>query len=131
MTAVRRVLFSLLVITLALAAVACGNDDGEDTGGAPSEPSSPSGGSALTVGEALEAGGTVTVRGTLFVSDAGGIELCDAILESFPPQCGEPSVQVAGLDLSTIELESSPDGAVSWAEGVELAGRIEDGELRV
>ena len=125
-------LFSLLVITLALAAAACGNDDGEDTGGAPPEPSSPSG-RALTVGEALDAGQSerVTVRGTLFVSDAGGIQLCDAILESFPPQCGKPSVQVVGLDLSTVELESSPDGAVSWAEGVELEGRMEDGELRV
>ena len=128
-TAVGRLL--ALVAVLALAAVACGNDDGEDAGGAPSTSSSPSGRDVLTVGEALGSSGRVTVRGTLFVSDADGIRLCDAILESFPPQCGQPSIQVDGLDLSTVALQSSDDGAVSWAEQIELEGRVEDGKLRV
>lgn len=122
----------LLVSVLAVVAVACGSDDGEDTGGAPPTSSSPSS-RALTVEEARAAasGEEVVVTGALFVSDADGIRLCGAILESFPPQCGEPSLVVTGLDLSTVELQSADDGSVSWAEGVELTGIVEGDELHV
>ena len=139
-TAARRVLPLLLV--LASVAVACGSDDGEDTGGAPPGSSSPSG-RGLTGEEALAesssssssssgGGGSspVEVRGALFV-EGSVVRLCDAIMESFPPQCGGATLFVVGLDLGSVPLQSSDDGRVRWAEGVSLEGVVEGDELQV
>jgi hypothetical protein len=81
----------------------------------------------LSVAEALTHGPTddlVTVTGALFVDADGTARLCDAILESFPPQCGGDRIEVEGLDLDTIpNLET--EGDLSWAEGVTLFGSVE------
>ena len=66
----------------------------------------------------------VTVTGALFVAADGTVRLCDAIAESFPPQCGGDRIVVEGLDLATIgNLQT--EGDVSWAEGVTLLGSVE------
>jgi hypothetical protein len=82
---------------------------------------------ALSVAEALTHGPTddlVTVTGALFVDPDGTVRLCDAIAESFPPQCGGERIAVEGLDLDTIgNLET--EGELSWAEGVTLFGSVE------
>jgi hypothetical protein len=84
------------------------------------------GAGGITVAEALEHGPTddiVSVTGALFVGADGIVRLCDAIAESFPPQCGGASLLVEGLDLSTIELEEA--NGVRWAESVTLLGSVE------
>ena len=87
----------------------------------------PGGEPGLSVAEALTHSPTddlVTVTGALFVDSDGTVGLCDAILESFPPQCGGDRIAVEGLDLATVEgLET--EGNVSWAEGVTLFGSVE------
>jgi hypothetical protein len=81
----------------------------------------------LSVAEALTHGPTddlVTVTGALFVDADGTVRLCDAIAESFPPQCGGARIEVEGLDLDTVE-NLQTEGEVSWAEGVTLFGSVE------
>jgi hypothetical protein len=111
-------LLALLTVMLA----ACG---GGPNSGAP-------GNSAITVKQALTAkpGEAVLVRGALIVS--GGIaRLCYAVLESYPPQCGGPSLVVRELDLNSVgELTSA--NSVTWSDReVRLRGTVTDGTLTV
>ena len=81
----------------------------------------------LTVAQALTHRATddlVTVSGALFVDPDGTVRLCDAIAESFPPQCGGERIVVQGLDLESI-AGLQTEGDVSWAEGVTLFGSVE------
>jgi len=122
--------------SLTLALTACG-----DSGGASAAPSDPVGGSdpvlviadgainepGMSVADALGHQATddlVTVSGALFVDPDGTVRLCDAIAESFPPQCGGERIVVEGLDLDLI-ADLQTEGEVSWAEGVTLFGSVE------
>lgn len=66
----------------------------------------------------------VTVSGALFVNPDGSVLLCDAIAESFPPQCGGERIRVQGLDIAAVPGLQT-EGEVSWAEGVTLLGSVE------
>jgi hypothetical protein len=66
----------------------------------------------------------VTVTGALFVDPDGTVRLCDAIAESFPPQCGGDRILVQGLDLDAV-ASLQTEGDVSWAEGVTLFGSVD------
>lgn len=66
----------------------------------------------------------VTVTGALFVDPDGTVRLCDAIAESFPPQCGGDRIEVQGLDLATV-AELQEEGGVQWADSVTLFGSVE------
>ena len=128
-----------VVALLALVLAACaGADDPADASDAP--PSSQGaadavlvvadgepGGPGMSVAEALEHQPTddiVTVTGALFVDPEGTVRLCDAIAESFPPQCGGARIVVEGLDLAAVS-DLQTEGSISWAEGVTLLGSVE------
>lgn len=115
-------------VAVGLALAGCG---GETTG--PEQPSPPAHGGTgepSIVEEARRAGGRQAVRGTLLARD-GEARLCSAILESFPPQCGEPSLLVHGLDFDAVEGTTSADG-VTWSEGeVTIVGVVDGDVLRV
>jgi hypothetical protein len=84
-------------------------------------------GPGISVVEALGHQATddlVTVSGALFVDADGTVRLCDAIAESFPPQCGGERIRVTGLDLAAVPGLQT-EGAVTWAEGVTLLGSVE------
>jgi hypothetical protein len=84
------------------------------------------GGPGITVTEALAfvGGEPVLVNGALFIDADGEVLLCEAIAESFPPQCGGARLLVEGLDPASIpDLEEAND--VRWAESVQLLGRVE------
>ena len=72
----------------------------------------------------------ITVRG-LLLSTGGETRLCAAILESFPPQCGEPSVVLVDIDPASIDgIEEAGD--VIWKDGAVLqVQRQQDGTFRV
>lgn len=88
------------------------------------EPITPS--DSLSPSQVLAAGsidGSFVVEGYLFVDADGNAQLCEMILESYPPQCGGDSLPVAG-DLSTIELSS--DQGLSWTDSpVALEGSFD------
>lgn len=114
----RFALLALLTVSLA----ACG---GGTDAAAPGNP-------AITIKQALRANPSepVLVRGALIVS-GGTARLCYAILESYPPQCGGPSLVVRGLDLDTVGELTSANG-VTWSDReVRLRGTVADGTLTV
>jgi hypothetical protein len=108
-----------LAVVLALAATGCGGEDGP-----------------LTPEEARDASGEVTVEGALIAIEGEPVRMCSAILESYPPQCGEPSLEVRGLDLDSLELSSTrPEDDVTaarWSDRpIQVTGTVEDGVLVV
>lgn len=135
-----RMRFALPLLSLALLLAACGADTSVDDDGTPLPTDGSAGapvlviadgdgdpGSGLSVAQALTHQMTddlVTVTGALFVDPDGTVRICDAIAESFPPQCGGDRMVVEGLDLETI-ADLQTEGDVSWAEGVSLFGSVE------
>jgi hypothetical protein len=84
----------------------------------------------LTVTDALEtdATGIIAVSGFI-VADAAGVRLCEALAESFPPQCGGPSILLEGLEQIDPD-ELSTEGDVSWTDyAVTVFGELTDGTL--
>lgn len=72
----------------------------------------------------------VSVQGLLY-GDSSGIRLCGAVMESFPVQCGEPSVELAGVDIATISGTTTDQG-ITWREGVVLTvQRTDSGSFTV
>ena len=120
-----------LLVILGLVFAAC------DAGASPSSASSGDpvlvivdgepGSAGISVAEAIGHGPTddiVAVTGALFASPDGTVMLCDAIAESFPPQCGGERIRVGGLDLASVPGLQT-EGDVSWAEGITLLGSVE------
>ena len=111
-----------LMVSLALAAAGCGGSSPDETpdGGVPASGAAIPGG-GLTIADAMvtAAQGPLLVTGYLIERD-GELRLCSAILESYPPQCGEPSLEVQG------DVDDDLIG-----ERVSLVGDVEDGVLTV
>ncbi len=82
-------------------------------------------GPGITIAEALGSGGgqPLLVNGALFVDPEEGVLLCDAVAESFPPQCGGLRLEVRGLDLGALPGLEEANG-VRWAEQVQLLGTL-------
>ncbi len=89
-------------------------------------------GGGLSVTEALttNAEGVIAVQGFVFI-DADGARLCDALAESFPPQCGGDTLPMASLDGVDPNLLQESQG-IRWTDvPVTLFGEIVDGVLVV
>lgn len=121
----------LTALALALGLAACGS-------GEPTSPPDTGADAVLSIEDALASAGQgpVTVEGYVIAPDGGDVRLCSGILESYPPQCGEPSLLVEGLELSTVAglvHTSDPELAqVSWTETyVSVHGELADGVLTV
>ncbi|MEO8290474.1 MAG: hypothetical protein ABI649_05705 [Gaiellaceae bacterium] len=124
-------LFALLVL---LALAGCGGSASQNR----TEPGGNGGSSAIAVGPgiSIEEAIASTLEGPLLVNgsvlaDGGQVRFCSALAESFPPQCGEPSLRIEGLKLAEVDdLQTASD--VSWSNGpVQLLGTVEDGVLTV
>jgi hypothetical protein len=102
------------IAVLAVVVLGCGSD---------SENDSSSAGLPLSVEGLLEAepSGTVETVGFVVV-DQTGARLCFALAESFPPQCGGDSVEIANPDDLDVVFEESGD--VRWTDpAVVVRGR--------
>ncbi len=120
----RRLLVPAAVVVLA---DGCGGERSE-----PNPPAANAIGPALTVAEALEADaeGPLLVRGFVYAAE-GGLRLCDALAESYPPQCAGASIRVEGVSLSEFERVETAEG-VSWTQAaVKILGDLENGALVV
>ncbi len=110
------------VVALLLALSACGGGDRQGgVGGSP----------LLTPVEAEGRDGTVAVQGFLWARPDNDIfRLCEAVLESFPPQCGEPAVELTDVDVTGIAgIDFSQN--IFWAEQVRARGQLAGGTLSV
>lgn len=97
-----------LLSALALAGCGGGDEKKSPSAGAPI----PSGGLSVSEAKASELEGPLMVRGYVIEG-----RLCEAILESYPPQCGEPSLRLEG-DSSQIQ-NADPSEQVSVLGDVE------------
>jgi hypothetical protein len=122
-------------VVAALALVGCGGDDGDgDAGGSPSVPqtSGLGAGPGISIEEALAADTDemLLVNGNL-LAQGDDVRLCYALAESFPPQCGGPSLAVEGLNLEEVDGLIT-EGDVSWTDRpIQLLGVVEDETLTV
>ncbi len=85
----------------------------------------------LTIGGLLDIGDAtdVSVQGFV-VWDSNGARLCAVLMESFPPQCGAPSVVIGNPTSLTAELEE--EGSVRWSQDwVVITGSYIDGVLTI
>lgn len=86
----------------------------------------------LTISEALstDATGTRAIQGFVF-ADGDGIRLCEALAESFPPQCGGASLTVDSASVDDLDLGDVPLAfaqGVNWTDApVTLFGELVDG----
>ena len=86
----------------------------------------------LTIADALasDATGTIAVQGFL-VDNGTTARLCEALAESYPPQCGGPSIPVVGFE-EMIDVPLAAAQGVTWTdEYVTLFGEIIDGTFVV
>lgn len=134
--------FGAALLALALVAVACGSDDDSaaTTTGAPvtAAPATTTTGAPsdelMSIDEALAApdGTQLQVAGPL-IAAGDDVRLCGAIMESYPPQCGEPSLPLEGLDLDAVVGLSRPDpefAGVVWTDfPLVVLGTMQDGVL--
>jgi hypothetical protein len=141
----RRALLILLTAA-SVAAIACSDGDSDD----PTETATPTptatagngeGGAAGTIPSAMGPGISVTealasdqgpllVNGYLVIT-AEGARLCEALAESFPPQCGGASLAVDEPDPSALD-QLTTEGDVAWSEDqVQLLGMIDGDTIRV
>lgn len=149
----------LLIAVLILVAAACGGDDETATGDLPTNTGdTPAAGSTclegepdcqdvpgneepqdlggmvvdggLTVADALasDATGVIAVKGYV-VAKGDEVRLCDALAESFPPQCAGDSVLLDSLDAIDPD-ELMTEGEVSWTDVQQtVLGELSDGIL--
>jgi hypothetical protein len=84
----------------------------------------------IRVAAAADADGPVAVAGFI-VATGDDLRLCEALAESFPPQCGGSSIPISGLDqVDPNDLQS--EGDVTWTDyAVTLFGEMVDGLLVV
>ena len=119
----------LLVATLL--ATACGDSDSDELESTTSTPDDSSSGLPASIGGIIDGdvSGDINALGYVVIDD-NGTRFCSVLLESFPPQCGPPSVDLVDLDTTALELQE--EQGVQWTEEiVTLLGRHRDGTFTV
>ena len=116
-----------LVAVLTMILVACSGTGSDPSGGSPSAP--PASPTAVTLSALLDTpadhdGQVVTVTGTLIAYGADA-ELCDIVMESYPPQCG-PAIRLVGTVpegvADQLDQTTEPDQAQAMWGLVEVTG---------
>ena len=113
-----------IVLLLACAAMLAGCGSGGEPAATQSPPAAgapaPGGGLSIEEATASDLDEPLMVRGYVIERD-GELRLCEAILESHPPQCGEPSLRIVANGVPVAPSE----------EPTSLLGEVEDGEIRL
>ena len=83
-------------------------------------------GPGISVEAALEqmGAGPVLVNGALLVDADGVVLLCDALAESFPPQCAGARLEVRGLDVAG-QPDLQEANGVRWLDRTQLLGTVQ------
>jgi hypothetical protein len=128
-------LFLFIATVLGAAFLAgCGGESAGDSGSGSTQP--PIAGIGAGPGISIEQAIASNLDGPLLVSgnvlaEGDEIHFCSALAESFPPQCGGPSLWVEGLKLEEVDGLVT-EGDVSWTDRpIQLLGIVEDGVLSV
>ncbi|MEX0817137.1 MAG: hypothetical protein WD027_06810 [Gaiellales bacterium] len=127
-----RTLLLLPLAVLALAACGGGNEEVEPQ---PTQPPATAGiamGPGISIEEAIASDleGPLLVNGNL-LAEGDEVRLCDALAESFPPQCAGPQLRVEGLKLDEVD-GLVREGEVAWTDRpIQLLGDVEGDTLVV
>lgn len=126
----------LLIAVMALTLTACAgtaDDRASDPPPTATGSSGAAGGTTMrvfSVGEALQEAPDTSMHVVgLLIDDGSGWRLCDGVLESYPPQCGGPSVIVEGVDPEQFVLEEA--SGVRWDADATVVGRLSGDTLTV
>lgn len=123
MTAMK--VLALAPVLLAVAACGGGSTKADEQ---PARPAAgapiPSGGLSVSEAIASDVAGPLAVRGYVIARE-DEYRLCEAILESDPPQCGEPSLRIEGPPRDELETLTDHEAQVS------LLGEVADSTIRV
>jgi hypothetical protein len=125
---VNKPLLSLAGTILVSIVLAGCSDDREDTIAVPP---------ILSVEEATNASGATIVEGFLLAAPTEAVRLCGALLESYPPQCGQPWLVLPDFDAAAVpnvstNTEAAEAERVVWTDSViRLLGDLTDGTLTV
>ena len=127
-----RRLFPLL-IAFALGLAACGSGKDGEPAPQPQPPVAGIGaGPGISIEEAIAMNSVepLLVNGNVW-ADGGKIYFCDAVLESYPPQCAPSSrLEVVGLKLAEVDGLQRASG-IAWSERTQLLGVVADGKITV
>jgi len=121
----------LSVVVLGLAA--CGSDEDAEPGPQPPPIVGIGAGPGISIDEAIAmtSDEPLLVNGTIW-ADGDDIFFCDAVLESYPPQCPPATrLEVVGLKLAEVDgLQRVGD--IAWTEQrTQLLGVVADGKITV
>jgi hypothetical protein len=128
-----RTSLTVLVGLLAVLVLAgCGGGDGaSETPSGPSAPAVFDDPASLVAAIADTDGATVTVRGFLIATEDGA-QLCGIVLESYPPQCGGPTLTVSGevpqAVVDGLDRTTDPGQPRTWWGWVRITGTVAAGD---
>jgi len=116
-----------LLVVAGCVVTACAESQGS-TG----EPAPATAAKVLTVPEAVSSSDTaeVSVRGYVLARPDGTARLCTGMAGSYPPQCGEPSLELVGLDATQLS-EHDPASGVRWSGETTVAGVLRENVLEL
>jgi Intracellular proteinase inhibitor len=120
----RRLIVGFFVVSLLIVGCSGGDEQTNESSTLPAgESVDPS-----DVGD-LEDGTPVITQGVLVID--GEARLCEALAESFPPQCAGGSVALNDLEEgSVVGLETVPDAGVTWTNyPLTVSGTVDGGAL--
>jgi hypothetical protein len=118
-------LFAILVLT------ACGTSGGTAAPATPGPSAAAFDDPASLIGAIADVDGSeVTVRGFL-IATPDEAQLCGIVLESYPPQCGGPTLTLTGAVpqdiLDGLDTTTEPDLAKAWWGWVSVTGTVDAG----
>lgn len=125
----------LIAVAMALVTASCAASTEPETppdSGNAAAIGQPIPGGGLTVGEALAYTGSQVIAVKAFlIQDATEARLCDLVLESLPPQCGEPSMRITNPEAFPQETVVSQQG-IKWTDQpVTIFGHINNGDFTI
>ena len=119
-----------LLVTVLLA-TACGDSDSDEAESATRTTGDSPSGVPASIGGIIDGdiSGEINVLGYVVI-DESGTRFCSVLLESFPPQCGAPLVDLVDLDTTALDLQE--ERGVRWTDDIViLLGRYRDGTFTV
>jgi hypothetical protein len=126
----RRLLPLFIVLVLGLAA--CGSEeDGEPAAPQPPPVAGIAAGPGISIDEAIgfESNEPLLVNGNIW-ADGDKVYFCDAVAESYPPQCAGVRLEVVGVKLAEVDGLQRV-GEIAWTERTQLLGVVADGRITV
>jgi hypothetical protein len=105
------------LVAVAVALAGCGSDEGEPGGAAPSAttpttPTTPTGRETEFTGYLVESGEETRI--------------CDALAESYPPQCGGRSYRLVGFDARSVSGVEQANGVAWTQQQITVRGVLSD-----